>query len=160
MANNTNPFFVIRDTREQAGWQFIAGKTCAGTKPGTLKTGDYTVEGLEDILCIERKGTVQEFAGNLVDDRFFRELERMKSYKHAYLILEFSADDLLNYPQSANIPAAAKARVRLNGNYLMAKTINLQNDYPVKVFFSGRRGKDVAYYIMKMVLDAETRRPT
>jgi len=160
MPNNINHFLVIRDTREQTGWQFTAGKTCLGTKAGTLKTGDYTVEGYENLLSIERKGSVQEFAQNLMDDRFFREMERMKEYKYAYLILEFTAEDLFNYPESANIPSAAKARIRTNGNFLMSKTIHLQNNYPIKVFFAGRKGKDMAYYIMKMVTDVEPRRTT
>ena len=160
MPNNINHFLVIRDTREQTGWQFTAGKTCLGTKAGTLKTGDYTVEGYENLLSIERKGSVQEFAQNLMDDRFFRDMERMKEYKYAYLILEFTAEDLFNYPESANIPSAAKARIRTNGNFLMSKTMHLQNNYPIKVFFAGRKGKDMAYYIMKMVTDVEPRRTT
>jgi ERCC4-type nuclease len=160
MPNNINHFLVIRDTREQTGWQFTAGKTCLGTKAGTLKTGDYTVEGYENLLSIERKGSVQEFAQNLMDDRFFREMERMKEYKYAYLVLEFTAEDLFNYPESANIPSAAKARIRTNGNFLMSKTMHLQNNYPIKVFFAGRKGKDMAYYIMKMVTDVEPRRTT
>lgn len=154
MANNT-PFFIIRDTREQSGWQFATGKNCLGTKPGTLKTGDYTIEGFENILTIERKGSVKEFAQNLMDDRFFRELERMKEYKHAYLILEFTAEDLLNYPNNPDIPFATRARIKTNGNFLMSKTIYLQHNYPVKVFFAGRKGKDIAYYIMRMVSNVE-----
>lgn len=155
MASNINPFFVIRDTREQTGWQFVIGKVCLGTKSGTLKTGDYTVEGLETKLSIERKGTVQEFAQNLMDDRFFREMERMKEYKYSYLILEFTAEDLFNYPESADIPFSAKAKVRTSGNFLMSKLIRLQRDYPIKIIFAGKKGKDMAYYIMKMVNDAE-----
>lgn len=160
MPSDNDTFFVIRDTREQTGWQFATGKSCLGTKSGTLKTGDYTVEGYENILSIERKGSVQEFAQNLMDDRFFREMERMKEYKHAYLILEFTAEDLFNYPQSANIPSAAKAKIRTNGNFLMSKTMYLQHNYPIKVFFAGRKGKDMAYYIMKMVTNVEPRRTT
>ena len=53
---------IIIDTREQKPWEF-PGHTTAVQK---LDTGDYSVEGLEDILCIERKQNTSEFAKNIV----------------------------------------------------------------------------------------------
>jgi hypothetical protein len=41
-------FTVIRDSREQNGWTFLARARCQGTEVGTLKTGDYAIKGLED----------------------------------------------------------------------------------------------------------------
>jgi hypothetical protein len=35
-------YMVIRDTREQDGWEFTPSQNCAGTMDATLKTGDYT----------------------------------------------------------------------------------------------------------------------
>lgn len=148
-------FTVLKDTREQQGWEFVKGKSCAGMESATLKTGDYTVKGMETSLTIERKGSMQELSGNLFDARFYRELERMKEYKHAYLLLEFTAEQLLGYPLTADLPSYVKAKIRVNGSLLMSKLIQLQIDYPVKVIFAGKRGKDIAYYILKAAYDGQ-----
>ena len=42
---------IIVDTREQQPWDFEFHETAKAK----LDTGDYSVEGLENILCIERK---------------------------------------------------------------------------------------------------------
>ena len=87
-----NKFVVIRDTREHKnkGWYFKESEFCQGMVEKKLDTGDYSIEGLEDVLCIERKASVSEIAANLVDKRFDRELDRMESFKYRFLILEFS----------------------------------------------------------------------
>ena len=105
---------VIRDTREQNGWTFMSSKACEGTLSGALKTGDYSIEGYEELLTIERKGSIAELANNLVEDRFERELERMESFKYAFMILEFSMDDLIKYPKGSGIPSYKIKSVKLN----------------------------------------------
>ena len=156
MADN-NSFTIIRDTREQNGWDFAISKSCLGTESGTMKTGDYTIKGLETIFTIERKGSVQEFAQNLMDDRFYREMDRMKDFKYAYLVLEFTAEDLLNYPDSAKIPYSIKSRIKIKGNFLMSKLIELQRNYIVDIFFAGCRGKDISYILLKAANKNERR---
>ena len=94
---------VIRDTREQNGWDFTAGNSCEGTLVEGLKTGDYSIKGYEHLLSIERKGCIAELASNLVEDRFERELERMESFKYSFLILEFSRKSLLSGIVSSEI---------------------------------------------------------
>ena len=94
----TDKFTVIRDTREKNGWYFKETEYCQGMLEQKLDTGDYSIVGLEDILCIERKGCVSELANNIVDKRFDRELERMEGFKYKFLILEFSLTDLMNFP--------------------------------------------------------------
>ena len=69
------PYLVIKDTREKQGWDFPQSHSCVGTSIEKLDTGDYTIDGHRDTLCVERKGSVSEFAGNLVQEkeRFVRE---------------------------------------------------------------------------------------
>ena len=69
---------VIIDTREQEGhaWEFDAD--AFAPQVGTLRTGDYTVRGLEDVLTIERK-TLGDFVSSVIHDwnRFRKALTRM-----------------------------------------------------------------------------------
>ena len=65
----SKPFTIIKDTREQDGYSFAASSsryhTCNGMVSRKLDTGDYSIEGLEDLICIERKGCAEELAQNL-----------------------------------------------------------------------------------------------
>jgi hypothetical protein len=150
-------FTVVKDTREQQGWNFHVGKACAGMEVGTLKTGDYSLRGLETLLTIERKGSVEEFAGNVTQARFERELERMRDYPHAFLVLEFTMDDLLRFPYGGNIPHSKLPYIRVKGPFLMRRLMEIQVNYPVKVILAGKHGQDVAHQIFRRVLDVHQR---
>lgn len=115
-------YTVVRDSREKAGkgWQFPATTTCAGTVVAGLKTGDYSLQGLEHIFTIDRKGTAVEFVGNLHQPRFLRELERMKAFELAIVMLEFDFDVLAFWharhpkihavPRHWTVPGAVEAK--------------------------------------------------
>ena len=85
-------FYVIKDTREQDGYYFSKYGNCLGMVEEKLDTGDYAIQGLEDKVCVERKGWVEELAINLGQKKhaFLNEIERMKDFPHKFLILEFS----------------------------------------------------------------------
>ena len=76
------PYRVIKDTREKDGWTFTEYDKCAGMDMGTLHTGDYTLQGFEDVICIERKASTSEIAMNLGRKKtpFLAEMDRMKDY--------------------------------------------------------------------------------
>lgn len=114
-------FIVVKDTREQDGYYFKEYNTCAGMVEEKLDTGDYSIKGLEDKLCIERKGCVEELAMNLGQKKhaFLNEIERMASFPHKFLILEFSVDDLVKFPDETRIPIKNKASVKITGKYML-----------------------------------------
>ena len=95
-------YTVIKDTREQDGWFFSPYDRCSGMEVSTMKTGDYTIKGYEDLVCVERKGSVTEIATNLGKKKktFQAEMERMKAFDFRFILLEFSASDVLDYPLS------------------------------------------------------------
>ena len=95
-------YTVIKDTREQDGWFFSPYDRCSGMEVSTMKTGDYTIKGYEDLVCVERKGSVTEIATNLGKKKkaFQAEMERMKEFDFRFILLEFSASDVLEYPFS------------------------------------------------------------
>lgn len=144
---------VIRDTREQAGqgWLFEEGPNCGGTTIQTLKTGDYTIEGFEKALCIERKGTVGEFAQNIVQKRFINELERMRTFAHSFVILEFTLDDLLAFPANSGIPKFLWKKLRISNWFILKKLTEFQLMYPTKFILAGINGREVAASIFKEV---------
>jgi ERCC4-type nuclease len=132
------PYFVLKDTREKVGgWDFDISDKCSGMEVCTLKTGDYSLRGLENVLCIERKKTVSEFATNIHESRFKDWVERLSQYKHPFLILEFSIDDILRFPVGSNIPKKIWPKLRVTSERLLSVIAKLQVNYGINVVFAG-----------------------
>jgi hypothetical protein len=148
-------FLVIRDTREKPehGWEWIKSKECDGTEIRTLESADYTLDGLEQTLAIERKGCVAEWAGNLTDDgRFEKELDRLQLFKHSFVILEFDFKDIMNYPYSSGIPKSKWRYIKIRGPFLLKRTVELITKYyRTQFLFCGKFGKDIALSIFKRI---------
>jgi len=146
--------FIIRDTREKdgKGWEFTSSEHFAGTKKKKLDTGDYSIEGLENILVIERKGSLVEFANNIMQDRFDKELERIQSFPFRYIILEFDMDEVMGYPFNQKLPKRVKMGIKIRGSYILRKIIEYQEKYGVYIIMSGSHGKETAMAILKNVL--------
>ena len=87
-------YTIVVDTREQHGYDFSGFFADAkywhadGTKPPlviplkqkALRSGDYSLEGYEDTIAIERKSKVDAFSTFCHEhDRFERELERLNT---------------------------------------------------------------------------------
>lgn len=150
------PFTVVRDTREHAGhgWEFPANEDtgCAGTVLGTLPTGDYSLEGYQHVLSIERKLSTAEFAGNLTQDRFTRELHRLAEFPYAYVVLEFTAQDINNYPAGSGIPRSRWRYIRMTPEYFWKRLTELMIEFRgIQFVLAGDSGQLVATEIFKWV---------
>ena len=133
---------VIIDTREQTPFEFTSSKI-SETITRKLDTGDYSVEGLEDILCIERKFNVGEFYNNITQKRFWAEMERMKAYKHRFMIFEFSVSDIEMFPYGSGLPKHVINKLKISSAYLMKCVARLQIEYDIHVVFGGNRDNSV-----------------
>jgi len=101
MASKPAPLTIVIDTREQRPLDF---SPAVATVRATLKTGDYSVLGLEDRVCIERK-SLDDLAGTIIEkfrdenegreNRFLRELARMRAYEYASIMVEGTWSDVM-----------------------------------------------------------------
>lgn len=136
-------FLVIRDTREQQGlWFNNDGERCMGMEDRALKTGDYTIDGMEDIICVERKASPAELALNLGrhKKRFDAEMERMSKIKHGFIICEFTFWDLMGFPENANsIPAKDKKNIRVTGRYVLRCLDEYRLKYNIHTIYCGNK---------------------
>lgn len=87
---------VLIDTREQS--PFRLGRFdnwIAGSKVATLGTGDYSIEGMESLVCLERK-SLNDLVATLMHQRprFFRQLERMQAFPYRAILVEASYEDV------------------------------------------------------------------
>lgn len=150
---NYNNFKVIIDTREQQPWIFE--RTTAENKK--LDTGDYSVEGYENILCIERKKSVSEIANNITESRFKDVIERMNNYKYAFLILEFNLNDIYRYPIGSNVPKHMWNKIKITSGFIIKNLLELQLKNNIKVLFcdNANNASKIALSLMKKVYEIE-----
>lgn len=148
------PFTVLRDTREQLGWVFAPDEEtgCLGTELSTLKTGDYSLAGYESLLCIERKGSTGEFAQNITQKRFENELARLQDFPVRFVLLEFSLEDVWNFPANSGIPRSRWRYLRTTPEFILKRLLELQFQYQTPFILCGHLGKEVALSIMQRVL--------
>lgn len=124
-------FHIIIDTREQHPWTF-EHMTKSVAK---LDTGDYSLKGLENIFCIERKGSVSEFANNITEKRFKDVVERMSQIKHSFLLFEFSLQDVLIYPVGSNVPKKMWDKLKITPKFILKHINELQLLHNIKILF-------------------------
>jgi len=108
---------------------------------GTLHTGDYTLRGFEDVVCVERKACASEIAMNLGKKKgaFNAEMERMKDFPFSFLICEFDMEDVLKYPEGSRVPRNLRAKVKVTGKYLLKCLLEFQVWYDTKIIFAGNK---------------------
>lgn len=87
---------VLIDTREKIPFDFTEFRNwIAGQKTQKLKVGDYSIEGMENLLVLERK-TLSDLITTLMQQRtrFFKVCEQMTKYRWRALLVEASYEDI------------------------------------------------------------------
>lgn len=106
----TAPFTVLIDGREKAPYRFTGidsdardgrRKIIVPTKWAHLKSGDYTVDGLQDIIAVERK-SIEDLFSTLGQhrQRFEAEHSRLAAFRRAVVIIEATWLEILHWPPS------------------------------------------------------------
>ena len=97
---------IVVDTREQVPFPFIGYP--AAIESGTLTDGDYSLDGFERRVAVERK-SLADLVGCLGADRerFQRELARLRGYDSAVVVVESPADDLRGGRYRSELDAGA-----------------------------------------------------
>jgi hypothetical protein len=144
-----NNFTVVVDTREQTPWSF-QHYAKANKK---LDTGDYSIEGLEDIFCIERKKSVSEVANNIIESRFNDVLLRLEKIPYSYILLEFSLSQVLSFPIGSSVPQKLWNKIKVRPPFILKNITDWQIKHNIKVFFcdSSSNAETLAEYLMKKI---------
>jgi ERCC4-type nuclease len=150
--NSQKPTIII-DTREKNPWDFESDDAFFEVIYKKLDAGDYSIEGLQDKVTIERKASVDELFANFSSkpnrNRVFAEFERLKDHSHKFFIIEESCDDVFNpekyYVNKKKInksnPMVPVVTVAHNLTELMLK-------HNAVVIFAGNKGRSLARGIL------------
>lgn len=148
---NINDFTIIVDTREQTPWEFD-NYTTANQK---LDTGDYSIQGLENVFAIERKRTVSEIANNITESRFKDVLERLQKFQHKFILLEFTLNNVLDYPIGSTVPKRMWHTLKITSKYILKYLTEINIKYGIHTIYCGNRenAEEVALCIMKRMVE-------
>lgn len=119
---------ILIDTREQRPYEFKGFKSLRRT----LKVGDYSLQGKQHIVIIERK-SLPDLYGTLTRkknfERFCRELEGLKNVWYPFILVEATPETVMNGMQYS----------MANGGLVLDKVMKLYCDYGVQIIFAGNR---------------------
>ncbi len=91
---------VLVDTREQQPYSFVQlhPNWIGGLKFQTLKTGDYSVEGMESLLALERKSMTDAIQSTMSGrERFIRSCERLAKFRWKAILIEATYEEMKSY---------------------------------------------------------------
>jgi len=100
--------FVLVDTREREPFALYASHPnwIGGERRIALKTGDYTVEGMESLLALERKSLADLVACTVVDrERFLACCERLAKFRWKAILIEATYEDIKSGFEQFGIPS-------------------------------------------------------
>lgn len=137
---------IIQDTREKNPFDFNGDGDFAGVKVDKLDSADYSIDGLQEYILIERKQDVNELLSNFyfARSRIIKEMERLRLVKHAFIVIEQDLADILN-PMSyyVNISRKNKKGPNVPVAVVMSNLLNIMLKYNIQVIFAGAHGKQI-----------------
>ena len=121
-------FRICIDSREQTPWAF----RCETVRKA-LPAGDYSVEGIETKIAVERK-SLTDFVHTVIHDRerFGRELLLLSTYDAACVVVEADLDAMLRGLRHDDLWGASPASV-------LGASLQVTVNYRVPVFWCGSR---------------------
>jgi len=105
---------IIVDTREQYPFPIYENHPnwITGERRGTLKTGDYTVEGMENILCLERKSLPDMVDCSVTSrQRFIAACDRLSKFTWKAILIEATLEDIKGGFEQFDIPSGVHPNV-------------------------------------------------
>lgn len=133
---------IIQDTREKLPLDFSYSKKVSDVVVKKLDATDYSISGFENTWGCERKAR-----GDLVNtltrdhDRFKREMERLKDYDEAYILVEGTHEQLAKYCLHFGNGVAL--------NTIYGTLLKYEKHYPITVQFCKDRRFMSDYIIRK-----------
>jgi len=141
------PFIIAVDTREQRPYTFGNIQPRTAIVVQTLQTGDYSIAGLDNLVCVERKSLADLFSSvGTGRKRFEREMVRMSKMDYAALIIESSLSGIFVNPPS---------RSKMNPKAVFRTLLSWSIKYGIHVWpaWSREAGEKITYILLKNFYD-------
>lgn len=142
---SAGPATIIIDTREQEPYSF--DPRLAATVRRALPAGDYSVEGLEERVAVERK-SLDDFVSTVIHGRarFRNELQKLAGYRAACVVVEAGVIDVLLH----------RYRGDAHPNAVLGSALSIILDFRIPVFFCSNR-QAACQFVQAYLLAAHAR---
>jgi len=130
---------VLYDKQEKRPW-VLPFKM----KRANLKTGDYTFEGFEKVIAIEKKSGLIELLNDLANGyrpTFVRFLERLSKYPVKVIVVEDTLSELSISRALTHISKKSRGKARLTSRSIYYWTAEIATKYGIPIVFVGKRAK-------------------
>ena len=143
------PFAILVDSREQKPYEFDDHKTIVVG----LHTGDYSIDGYQDLVSVERKEW-SDFYGCLAKgrSRFEAELARLSRIPHSHVVIEAGFDVLAAW-FIRKAPGGRRVRSKVPPAVAIGSIISWSNKFRVPIWLCGDR-KRAEWWTVKLLADA------
>jgi ERCC4-type nuclease len=125
---------IVEDTREALPFRFSGVEVVRRC----LETGDYSVEGFESEVVVERKGLgdfvgsltmlwpKEDEHGRLIESRFERELIRLREFSLARIVVEGSISEIIRHEYRADV----------HPNCIMGMAYKVENEFGIPIVWA------------------------
>lgn len=122
------PPTIVIDNREKKPYSFSPGIPTLRKK---LQTGDYSIEGYENVIAAERK-SLADFINTVIHSQanFSEELKRLSKMLYPLIIVEANAEDLWD---------ASKFKSKIAPESLWKLAMSLSSKWGIQVFYFSNR---------------------
>lgn len=148
------PVEIIVDDREKKAWTFYDVKF--KTKRKRLAIGDYSINGYEGVIAVEKKSGFAELMGNISGakrKKFRIFLGRLSRVKHKYFVIEDSLE---------NVDDAIKQnrQTRLTPESILYWLSVIEVEYGIPVLLVGKNvklRKEMVHQLFSRIVEQHTK---
>jgi len=139
------PVAVVIDSREQLPYAFDPERIRAIRR--ALPAGDYSLDGFEDRVAVERK-SLEDFVSTVIRrrERFVRELDRLGRMEVAGVVVEGDLTQVLRHDYAGGAHPSS----------VLGAAVSIIVDHHVPVFFAGNR-EGGRLFVERLLLRAHRR---
>jgi ERCC4-type nuclease len=155
MTPKTKPTLLV-DSREKHYWDFECDDAFDKVEYRKLDAGDYSIEGLEDVIVIERKATIDELFNNFTKDkkRIAAEFDRLEDHPFKFIVIEETCDDIMNpHKYYINKKGINTQSPKMPVAVVTSNLTKLMLERNVHVIFGGLRAQAMARGILLHAYD-------
>ncbi len=139
------PVTIVIDTREQEYYSF--DPRLAATVRRALSAGDYSIDGLENTVAVERK-SLDDFVSTVIHSRarFRKELRKLAEYRAACVVVEAGLLEVMLH----------RYRGDAHPNAVLGSALSIILDFRIPVFFCSSR-QAACQFVQAYLLAAHAR---
>ncbi len=140
--NKNKIIHIIRDDREKNPWDqgFFGSEFTVTTQ--RLRTGDYTIEGMEEFVAVEKKASWEEIASDVGRKTyragFIKSLRRLGKFPVRCMII---CDDI------SKVRRAQFYRSQITSGTIVNWLINITMEYGIPLYCIGKNITDHKYFV-------------